>query len=111
MAHGVASFSGVDRRDIADRLEQPANVEPAKPFNGRVFHRVEDTSMSESAGFLIAKIPSNRAAKSSVDSRFRRRFDAAFLEGTRWGQIRERRYYSKYFNVLRRRCESCRPRW
>jgi hypothetical protein len=29
--HGVVAFLGFDRRDVADRLQQPAIVEPIDP--------------------------------------------------------------------------------
>lgn len=38
---GVISFFGFRRRDVADRLEKPAIVEPVDPFECRVFDRLE----------------------------------------------------------------------
>jgi len=41
MAHSIKLLSGFSWRDVADRLEDAAVVEPVHPFESSVFHGIK----------------------------------------------------------------------
>jgi hypothetical protein len=69
VGHGVVAIFGFSRRDVADRLEEPAVIEPVDPFERRELDGLKGTPWPASMDHLgPASNPASAAStRSSVD--------------------------------------------
>ena len=81
--HGVVALLGFDRRDVADRLQQPAIVEPVYPFQRRELDCLERPPWPapvDDLGFVKAVDGFGEGIVGAVADAAHRRLDTRFRQ-------------------------------